>query len=330
MTRVTIKTIAEAVGVTHGTVSRALRDDPRVRQETTKLVKQKAAELGYRPSRVGRALKTRKTGTLAIVLSYAHDPFYSQVLQAVHDRLFPLEISLFVAATEHDPARQRVTAEILSERMVDGVFVCCLPGMTEPFLQLSKTLPVVTINCDPQIYPYSVYHDDFKAMGDCLKMLTRKGHRKVGYLGAQNGGFAQRTRLDAFNKFCRELSLHPTVRTADDVKIEVGAEAMEQWLEKDELPSALVCFNDTMAIGAMNACRKRGLRIPEDISLVGFDDIEMAAYLNPGLTTYSQPRYEMGRIAAEMMLALQSGKTPEAPVCLSGKLIERETVAHTP
>ncbi len=326
--RVTIKTIAEAVGVTHGTVSRALRGDPRVRTETAEAVKEAAVELGYRPSRVGRALRTQKTGSFAIVLSYAHDPFYSEVVQAIHDRLFPLERSLLMAATEDSMERQRAVAQNLLEQQVDGVFVCCLPGMTPPFRKLAQQVPVVTINCDPESNPWGVLHDDAGATQECLEYLMEQGHRSVAYLGAANGGFAQKTRFRAFQDYTRQVSVKAVFRESPDVKMEAGEATMTAWLEEGFLnpPSALLAFNDTLAIGAIKAIRDHGLRVPEDISVISFDDIEMARYLTPPLTSFSQPRYEMGRVATEMMMTLLSGRTPEKPELFTGRLVKRGTV----
>ena len=323
--RVTIKTIAEAVGVTHGTVSRALRGDHRVKPETALAIQETALRLGYRPSKLGRALKTQRTGALAIVVSYISDPFYSEVIQAVHDRLFPLEHSLFMVATEHDPVRQRAAAQSLSNSLVDGVFVCCLPGLTPPFQELGKSVPLVTINCDPAKYLYDVVHDDAAAVTVCLDHLMHLGHRKIGYLGAHTGGYAQRVRHQAFNAYAARMAIKTQIFTADDVKVESGEMAMREWLAGwgPEAPTALICFNDTVAIGAAKACREAGLRIPEDISILGFDDIEMASYVQPALTTFAQPRYEIGRAAAEMMLALLAGGQPVAPLLLRGELAVR-------
>jgi DNA-binding LacI/PurR family transcriptional regulator len=325
--RVTIKTIAEAVGVTHGTVSRALRGDTRVKPETAVAIQQAALRLGYRPSKLGRALKTQRTGALAIVVSYISDPFYSEVIQAVHDRLFPLEHSLFMVATEHDPVRQRAAAQSLSNSLVDGVFVCCLPGLTPPFQELGRSVPLVTINCDPAKYPYDVVHDDASAVRECLDHLLQLGHRKIGYLGASTGGYAQRVRLQAFTSYGQELALRVTVGTAEDVKVETGEAAMAAWLPEwgVDRPTALICFNDTVAIGACKALREAGLSVPEDISVIGFDDIEMARYTQPALTTFAQPRYQIGRAAAEMMLTLLSGGLPEAPLLLRGELRIRQS-----
>ena len=330
MSRVTIKTVAEAVGVTHGTVSRALRGDPRVKPATVRAVMAAAEQLGYRPSRLGRALRTQRSGTLAIVVSYLHDPFYSEVIQAVHDRLFPLETSLFVAATESEPKRQETVARVLAEQGVDGVFVCCLPGMTPPFQELSQSVPVVTINCDPDLHTHSVVHDDAAAVEQCLHYLMERGHRRVGFLGAENGGYAQTVRLRAFLEAGGALALKAIHRSATDVKVDVGEAAMKEWIEEGELPSALICFNDTVAIGALKACRESGLRVPEDLSLLSFDDIEMSRYVQPSLTTFRQPRYAMGEAAAEMMLAQLSGTTPESATYFLGELVERETVAGVP
>lgn len=325
--RVTIKTIAEAVGVTHGTVSRALRGDQRVKPETALAIQEAALRLGYRPSKLGRALKTQRTGALAIVVSYISDPFYSEVIQAVHDRLFPLEHSLFMVATEHDPARQRAAAQSLSNSLVDGVFVCCLPGLTPPFQELGKTVPLVTINCDPGKYLYDVVHDDAAAMRECVDHLMQLGHRKIGYLGATTGGYAERVRRGAFLAYGAEMALKTSIFTATDVKVESGEAAAAEWIASwgADAPSALVCFNDTVAIGACKAAREAGLRIPDNLSVLGFDDIEMASYVQPSLTTFAQPRYEIGRTAAEMMLSLLSGGLPAAPVLLRGELRVRES-----
>lgn len=323
--RVTIKTIAEAVGVTHGTVSRALRGDQRVKPETASAIQETAQRLGYRPSKLGRALKTQRTGALAIVVSYITDPFYSEVIQAVHDRLFPLEHSLFMVATEHDLVRQRAAAHSLSNSLVDGVFVCCLPGLTPPFQELGKIVPLVTINCDPGKYRYDVVHDDAYGVRCCLEHLMRGGHRKIGYLGAQTGGYAERIRRETFLTLSAEMALRPSLFTADDVKVEMGGAAMSAWIKTwgADAPTAVLCFNDTVAIGAIKAAREAGLDVPGSLSVMGFDDIEMASYIQPGLTTFAQPRYEIGRAAAEMMLTLLAGETPEAPLVLRGELIVR-------
>lgn len=320
--RVTIKTIAEAVGVTHGTVSRALRGDQRVKPETALAIQETALALGYRPSKLGRALKTQRTGALAIVVSYISDPFYSEVIQAVHDRLFPLEHSLFMVATEHDLVRQRMAAQSLSNSLVDGVFVCCLPGLTPPFRELARTIPLVTINCDPAGYPYDVVHDDHGGVRAGLDHLMQLGHRKIGYLGAATGGYAEKVRRQAFFDYTSEMAVRASAFTAVDVKVESGEAAMAAWLREwgADSPTALVCFNDTVAIGACKAAREAGLQVPDDLSVLGFDDIEMATYVRPALTTFAQPRYEIGRAAAEMMLSLLAGGRPVAPVVLPGVL----------
>lgn len=320
--RVTIKTIAEVVGVTHGTVSRALRGDQRVKPETATAIQEVALRLGYRPSKLGRALKSQRTGALAIVVSYISDPFYSEVIQAVHDRLFPLEHSLFMVATEHDPVRQRAAAQSLANSLVDGVFVCCLPGLTPPFQELGKSVPLVTINCDPAKYHYDVVHDDAGGVRECLDHLMQLGHRKVGYLGATTGGYAQRVRQQAFVTYAAEMALRTSLFTAEDVKVESGEAAMTHWLQEwgADAPTALLCFNDTVAIGAAKAAREAGMVIPDNLSIIGFDDIEMASYVQPALTTFAQPRYEIGRAAAEMMLALLAGAKPPAPLLLRGQL----------
>ena len=163
---------------------------------------------------------------------------------------------------------------------------------------------------------------------ECLEYLMEQGHRSVAYLGAANGGFAQKTRFKAFTDFTRQVSVKAVFRESPDVKMETGEETMTTWLEEGFLnpPSALLAFNDTLAIGAIKAIRDRGLRVPEDISVISFDDIEMARYLTPPLTSFSQPRYEMGRVATEMMMTLLAGGTPHKPDLFTGRLVKRGTV----
>lgn len=330
--RVTIKTIADAVGVTHGTVSRALRGDPRVKSSTAEEVKETAERLGYRPSRLARALKTSQTGTLAIVVSYIHDPFYSEVVQAVHDRLFPLEYNLIMAATESDLLRQQRVAQSFLEQSVDGVFVCCLPGLTPPFQRLKQHLPLVTINCDPSLHHSGVFHNDPEAVRRTIAHLLKRGHRHIGYIGAENGGFAQRQRLQAFLDECKKLSLESTVLNCPDVKIEASYAVADKWLAQGRLnrPTALLCFNDTVAIGLLKACREQQVSVPDELSVVGFDDIEMADFLYPGLTTFSQPRYEMGKVATETMMTLLSGLEEGRQTKFLGELVQRGTVGNVP
>lgn len=330
--RVTIKTIAEAVGVTHGTVSRALRGDPRVRTQTAEEVKAVADRLGYRPSSLGRALKTRRTGALAIVVSYAHDPFYSEVVQAVHDRLFPLEYNLLMAATESDLVRQQRVAQNFLGQSVDGVFVCCLPGLTEPFQKLRDRIPLVTINCDPILHPAGVYHDDPEAMRRAIQFLLQKGHRKIAYVGADNGGFAERQRRGTFQQECSGLSLDGRLLSCPDVKVEVAYQVALDWLQKRDLqpPTALICFNDTVAIGFLKACRELQVDVPGELSIMGFDDIEMADFIHPGLTTFSQPRYEMGKVATETMMNLLNGSKEPKQTKFLGRLVHRGTVGNVP
>lgn len=330
--RVTIKTIADAVGVTHGTVSRALRGDPRVKSTTADEVKRMAERLGYRPSRLARALKTKQTGTLAIVVSYIHDPFYSEVVQAVHDRLFPLEYNLVMAATESDLLRQQRVAQSFLEQSVDGVFLCCLPGLTPPFQRLKTQIPMVTINCDPGLHHSGVYHNDPEAIRRTIDFLLCRGHRHIGYVGAENGGFAQNQRLHAFTEECRKLSVETTILNCPDVKIEIAHAIAVKWLSQERFhrPTALICFNDTVALGFLKACRELQVSIPDELSIVGFDDIEMSDLFHPGLTTFSQPRYEMGKVATETMMTLLSGLEEGCQTKFLGELVQRGTVGNVP
>ncbi|HEX6289778.1 MAG TPA: LacI family DNA-binding transcriptional regulator [Herpetosiphonaceae bacterium] len=327
----TIKTIARQAGVTHSTVSRALRGDPRVRPETTARIQAIAEELGYTPSRIGRGLKTRRTHTLGLVVSHITDPFLTEVIHGVQDKVLPASYSLFVAATNVDREREAAIVRSFREQRVDGILICSsrLGGLYRTLIA-EQRVPIVLINNQGEgQYAYAVAHDDRRAASACVEHLIGLGHRRIGYLGNERGGSANADRLVGYHAALSAagLSVGSTdVQQAHTGRADASAEAIRPWLEQapDERPTAICCYNDLLAIGALRALKLAGLHVPGDISLVGFDDIDMAAYIDPPLTTFAQPKHALGYRAAEMMLRLLDRATDSvAPVLLYGDLVVR-------
>jgi DNA-binding LacI/PurR family transcriptional regulator len=329
---VSIKTIAEHAGVTHGTVSRALRNDPRVKPETIARITALARELGYRPSRIARGLKLRRTGTLGLVVANITDPFLTEVIRGVHDAVLPAGYSLFVAATDADVTRATAIIHALDEHRVDGLLLLLAdlpPAYTD--IVRAQRMPSVLINNHHGLTDVaSVSNDDRRGITELVQHLVNLGHRRVGYLGDVRSGatnaLRQHTMRDA-------LAQHGLTQRPEDLILASGSLPDAGYLALFERlrqpgPTAWLCFNDLLAIGALRAAKTSGIHVPTELSIVGFDDIALAHYVDPPLTTFAQPTYDLGhRAGALMMGMLATPGEPALTLTLSGTLVARESTA---
>ncbi|CAN0268939.1 unnamed protein product, partial [Phaeothamnion confervicola] len=263
---VTIKTIADQVGVTHGTVSRALKGDPRVKHETAERIVALAAQLGYSPSRIGRSLRTNRTGTLGIVISAITDPFYSEVIRGVHDAVMPAGYSLFVASTDTDAGCPKTIAQSLWERRVDGLFMGCLPQIAQPYQRLvqEENLPIVLINRPSDDYPYIVFNDDARGVAASVDHLVKQGHTKIGYLGNLAAGGPDEARYLSYRSTLAKWKLEPRNRDiffSQRGQLKAGFEATEMWLKArpEDRPTAVPSYNHLLPIPAQRPCAQSGV-----------------------------------------------------------------------
>jgi DNA-binding LacI/PurR family transcriptional regulator len=338
---VTIKDIARAAGVSHTTVSRALHNHPALAPETVRRIQAIAADLGYMPSAVARGLKNQRSRALGVILSYLDDPYFSQVLEGVEDVLQAQGYSLFVAASRQDAARERAIVQAMLERRVDGVILCAPPLLPEHDRRFHEYgLPLTVINNqDAEDYQYAIYHDDRYGAAQVARHLLALGHRWVGYLGNATAGRTDQDRLGAFVTEMQGAGLQPAegyIHHEPGGRPEDGYRAAQHFLRLAELPTAIMCFNDLLAFGLLRGLQEVGLAVPQSCSLTGFDDVPVAAYAQPPLTTFAQPRYELGAEAARLMLSLlalpQDGQQAAAPRAkvLRGRLLVRASTAPPP
>lgn len=335
---VTIKTIARHAGVDHSTVSRALSGSSRVHPATAARIRAIAQDLGYTPSRIGRGLKTNRTYTLGLVVTYLTNPFLTEIVQGVEDRTQPANYSLFVSSTNADPEREAAVVRMFLEQRVDGILVCASRlGAHYRKLLTEQPVPIVLINNEAEgKYAYTVANDDRGGAVAAVEYLIGLGHRRIGYLGAADAGTANTDRLAGYRAAldAAGITVGPRyVQHATQGIASASAAAVQYWLHQPptERPTAIFCFDDLLAIGALRAFKDAGLRVPDDISVVGFDDIEMAAYVDPPLTTFAQPKHKLGYRAGDMMLQLLEGTTvPTAPIILPGHLVVRQSAAAPP
>lgn len=337
---VTIKDIARQAGVSHSTVSRALRGSPLISEATRQRVHRIARELGYLPSGPARSLKTNRSRALGVVVSRIDDPFYSEILQGIEEVTQGHGYSLIMAASQHDPGREKDILRVLRERRVDGVIVCS--GSFSPEQQrsmLDYSIPVVAINDQSAShFRYSVYHDDIDGSRQVAKHLLGLGHTRIAYLGNTLSGRTTQDRLTGFQQEITSAGLEiPSgyIYQVAGGSPQQGLLAVEHFLNLPEPPTALFCFNDLLALGVLKGLRQAGLRIPEEISVAGFDNIELAVFTDPPLTTLDQPKRYIGSQAAQLILDLLSsppGQIPQEEVIhiLKGKLMIRESTAPPP
>ena len=338
--RVTIKDVAEKASVSHATVSRALRDHPLVAPDTTVRIKRIADELGYIPSAVARGLKNGSPRALGVIVSRIDDPYFSEVLQGIEDVLQHAAYSYFLAASNRDYNREKAIVQIMSERRVDGIIICSTSVSQEHHRQFRKFgVPIVLINNQsPEENENSIYHDDQFGNRQLTRHLIKLGHKRIGYLANVLAGRTTEYRLASIKEEMNAAGLSipaAYIFQGPNGRPEAGMLGGEYFLQLPNRPTAIICFNDMMAIGMLKALHQAGLHAPADCSVVGFDNISISAYVNPSLTTFDQPKYHLGRKAAQMMLGILSPSSEEEArqpnvIMTRGEILVRESSGPPP
>ncbi|HZM22267.1 MAG TPA: LacI family DNA-binding transcriptional regulator [Anaerolineales bacterium] len=332
---ITIKELALRAGVSHSTVSRALNNHPALARGTVERIQQLAQELNYVPSGFARSLKTNRSYMLGVIVHRIADPFYSEVLAGIQNVAHQFQYSMFVSAFESDMERQDSLIRGVLGRQADALIIGDSFFTSEHVDELSIRVPAVFIHNRAEVLPHSIYHDDINATRALTRHLLDLGHRRVAFGGNQRGGLLHQQRREgvvtelesAGLELRREYDL-----LATDGQMSSGAWLAKQLLEMPERPTAIICYNDMQAIGVMQTLQQANLRIPEDISVTGFDDIPLAEFLYPALTTYSQPIWELGQMAARVALCLLGENVNESLVSepfitMHGRLIVRRSTA---
>jgi DNA-binding LacI/PurR family transcriptional regulator len=328
---VSIKDIARTANVSHSTVSRALRNSPLVNSETGERIREIARRQGYTVSAVARSLVTRRTDTIGVVVTSIADPFVGEVVSGIEEVALARDYSVFLATSHGDPARELRAAQLFHQRRVDGILVTAsrVGALYLPLLSEMK-VPIVLINNQhPGEFVYSVSIDNFGAGRDATRHLVALGHKRIGYIGDRFGFQSDTERFSGYRDAMEssDLGFDPELVAHGDGKPEGGLRATARLLALPDPPTAVFCYNDLTAVGAMRAARECGLRVPGGLSVVGLDDVFLASYTDPPLTTVQQPKRQMGCLAAQILLQLLSGGKPESRVTLGGTLVIRESTA---
>lgn len=341
--RATSKQVAELAGVSQTTVSFVLNDvgDANISAETRERVLRAAHELNYVPDVAARALARGRSNNIALVLMQPHrqvwlDEYIPNVLTGVNLITQPLGFRLLVEMVEGNTG-VNVFANLLQSKEAAGVIVN-FNHSTEPEISrivacTEQGLPIVSLaNIDPIVH--SVEVDKMDGARRIVQYLIDLGHRRIACVSYASRG--QNPHADERVTIFRETLASAGIAVEEDLidygefEPETGYDAMQRILERTSPPTAVYAMNDVMAFGVLHAIQDRGLRVPEDIAVTGFDDIRLAAFSNPPLTTMNEPDIEHGRLAAEMLIDLINGRTPkERHIRLETQLVVRQSCGAT-
>ncbi len=340
MPRATIKNIAVKAGVSHATVSRALRDHPIVAPQTTSRIKRIAADLNYVPSALARSLKNGRSKALGVIVSRIDDPYFSEVLQGIEEFLQNEGYAYFLASSNRDFDKEKAIVRIMSEHRVDGIIICSTPVSKEHRQQLNEFgIPIVLVNNQSaEESENSIYHDDQFGNRQLTRHLIDLGHTRIGYLGNVLAGRTTGDRLTGFKEEMKANGLSvldENIFQGPNGRPEGGLDGGEYFLRLAKPPTAIICFNDMMAVGLIKALRNAKFDVPGDFSVVGFDNISISAFTNPSITTFDQPKHQLGRKAAQMMLnTLYPPENEEQPhptlIITRGKILVRNSTGPAP
>ena len=328
---VSIKDIARTAGVSHSTVSRALRGSPLISPATRTRIQELADQMGYAPSAIARGLVTRRTATIGLVVTTIADPFIAEVVQGIEETALSAQYNTILCNSNSEPARELRVVRALREKRVDAIIVTSSRLGSLYLGHLREVgVPIILINNQRGgAYTHSVIIDDLHGGRLVGQYLTSLGHRQIAYVAGPLWAHASGLRLAGCRQALQErgIELPGEWVLEGNGRADGGVAAGEELLRRGMSVTAVFCYNDMTAVGLISALHRAGRRVPDHLSVIGYDDVAIARYLHPPLTTIAQPKYELGRRAMEMALALIEGRPDVRDVVLPPSLVERDSCA---
>ncbi|WP_435247943.1 DNA-binding transcriptional regulator CytR [Vibrio sp. nBUS_14] len=328
----TMKDVAQLAGVSTATVSRALMNPEKVSVSTRKRVETAVLEAGYSPNTLARNLRRNESKTIITIVPDICDPYFAEIIRGIEDAAVENDYLVLLGDSGQQKKRESSFVNLVFTKQADGML---LLGTDHPFdvsKPEQKNLPPMVMACEfaPELELPTVHIDNLTSAFEAVNYLAQLGHKRIAQISGPTTATLCKFRQQGYQQALRRagVSMNPAYSTVGDFTFEAGAQAVRHLLALPEQPTAIFCHNDAMAIGAIQEAKKLGLRVPQDLSIVGFDDIQFAQYCDPPLTTISQPRYEIGRQAMLMMLDLLKGNDVQAGSrLLEAKLIVRGSTA---
>jgi LacI family transcriptional regulator len=334
--RATIRDIADLAGVSIATVSRVLNDRPDVAPGTRETVLQVVREHGFSTNRGARALSSGRTGIVGLTLPLVNDAYFGPILSGASEALYEQDMRIMLCPTLHEHDREVSLLDRLTHGTTDGAILMLPEESSDELLHLQANgYPFVVV--DPREAPpdgiacVSAMHAAGAKVA--TEHLLELGHRRIGAIGGAPGWYANEERMIGFRAALASARLlpDPDMILYGDWSIPTGEIAADELLSRSEPPTAIFAFNDNAAIGILNVARRRGLRVPEDLSVVGFDDTFQATIVTPQLTTVRQPLAELGRLGVSLLMRLIEGQRLDAlRIELATTLVVRDSTGPVP
>lgn len=325
---VAVADVARVAGVSTATVSRVLNGHPSVRGETRQRVEAAMQALNYRVTVAARSLRTAQTRMVLALVPDFSNPYYAEIVRGLGACAREHDYELLLCDTGLSEARERAVAQMLTRHMYDGV-VCMDPYTTQRMVSEEvRSLPWVACSefvPDEQIPHVSIDHR--LAAKDAVLYLLAKGHRRIGLVNSDERYLYAQQRREGYRDALREAGLQERldyIQIVGGIDHPLGELAARRLLALEQRPTALFAVADTLAVGAIKATLAAGLRVPEDLAVVGFDDVPLASIFEPSLTTVAQPRRELGEQAMRLLLRRIQGELP-ASVTLPHTLVARRS-----
>lgn len=331
----TLEDVAKRAGVSTATVSRCLNSPERVVDQTRKRVLKAVDELGYAPNFGARVLAAKRTNTIGAIIPTMENAIFARALQAFQEELGRHGVTLLVASSSYRQDLEEEQIRTLTARGADALLLIGHERTTDAYDYLERRgVPfLIAWVYDPDESRLSIGFDNRAAMKSLATRVLENGHRQIAVISAmQANNDRARERVEGITEAMTDLGLDPAgLRVLETTySIENGAEAFRVLMSEDPSPTVVMCGNDVLAVGALDMAKRMGLRVPEDISITGFDDIEIAQISSPRLTTVHVPHREMGRQAARMLVGLLQGQADFESKRLETDLRLRETLGVLP
>lgn len=329
--RATLADVARAAGVSLMTVSRVINNKPGVSEKVRQEILELAAEMDYQPSKIARGLATRQMNTMGLVVPCISNPFYAQIAQGVEDTAFENGYNVFLINTHADLDREQTALDSLGAQQISGAILCSFIGPDTKVLKSIDRFPaVIFVNRElkkrlPNVVLINV--NDLRAAQEAVQHLLEQGRRRIAFIGAPKSSLSGQRRLEGYlaalkNKrdtFDPSLIVHVMPDTS------TGKEAAKMLFTRHPDIDAILAFNDLVAIGAMQACQAIGKKIPDDVAIIGADDIPLASLVHPPLSTSRINLADLGQLATRTLLDKLAGNVSPASYIIEPELVIRES-----
>lgn len=301
-----MRDVAERAGVSVTTVSHVINETRPVSDDLRRRVLEAMHALGYQPNALARSLRRKETHTIGMIVPDSANPFFAEVARGIEDASFEQGYSVILCNSDGDLEKELLYTNVLSEKRVDGILFVAAGVSTEHIRALqARQMPLVVVDRDiPDVVVDSVLIHNARGGWLATQHLIELGHRRIGCITGPSDVTPSAERVIGYQQALQEagIPLDEALIVKGDFQYESGYRAAQQLLALDDPPTAIFACNDLMAVGAISAAVELGFQVPARLSVVGFDDIRLASFANPPLTTVAQPKYEMGVVAMTMLL----------------------------